>query len=141
MLDKNKTMLSNTLTEILEHGNLDLVDERFASDYVGHTFTEIDGPEGVKKDFVSVLRRAFPDLKYTIDDQIAEDDRVAIRWTCSGTHKGEFQGIPATGKDVELSGISIFRLADSKIVEGWTNADMLGIMQQIGAVPEMERVS
>ena len=138
MSEQNKKLVRRITDEILNQGNLAVVDERFAGDYVGHTFTEIQGPEGVKKQFVSPLRSAFPDLHYIVEDQLAEGDKVATRWTCQGTHEGTFQGVPPTGKEVTFVGMTIFRVANGKIVEGWTNADMLGLMQQLGAVPAPE---
>jgi predicted ester cyclase len=71
-----------------------------------------------------------------VEAQIAEGDMVATRWTACGTHDGDFQGVPPTGREVTLRGMTIFRIADGKLVEGWTNPDLLGVMQQIGAIPE-----
>ncbi len=139
MSRENKTIVRQTIEDVWNRRNLDVVDERFASDYIGHTFAEIHGPDGVKERFVSPLSRAFPNLRFTIDDEIAEGDRVVQRWTARGTHDGEFQGILPTGKDVTITGISLFRVANSKIVEGWTNADMMGLMQQLGASPIPEQ--
>jgi predicted ester cyclase len=83
-----------------------------------------------------MLRGAFPNLEVTVEDQVAEGDRVVTRWITRGTHKGEFQGIPPTGRQVAITGITIFLVADDKLLEGWSNADMLGMLQQLGAVPE-----
>jgi steroid delta-isomerase-like uncharacterized protein len=78
---------------------------------------------------------AFPDMRMTIKNMVAEDDRVATHWSFTGTHNGELMGIPPTGKQVTASGISIQRFADGKIAEGWTNFDLLGLLQQLGVVP------
>lgn len=78
---------------------------------------------------------AFPDLKRPIEDLIAEGDKVVARWTSTGTHEGEYNGIPATGKFVQTSGITIFRLENGKIVEEWSESDMVGMLQQLGAMP------
>jgi steroid delta-isomerase-like uncharacterized protein len=91
--------------------------------------------EGVKQ-FYSALRGAFPDFHDLLEDMVAEDDRVAIRFTLEGTHHGELFGVPATGKSVSVSGQGIYRLRDGKIVERWSNVDVLGLMQQLGAIPE-----
>ncbi len=90
--------------------------------------------EGVKQ-FYSGLWNAFPDLRMTIDDMVAEADRVAWRLTVNGTHESEFRGVPATGTEVTFAAQYIFRFRNGKIVERWTNFDRLGVMVQLGAVP------
>lgn len=136
MSKENKAMVRRTMEAIWNQGNLAVADERFARDYVGHAPDKIEGPEGVKQ-FVSAIRNAAP--KIQIEDQIAEEDKVVTRWTASGRHEGEFQGIPPTGNQVSITGLTMFRIANGKIVEGWTNADRLGLMQQIGAVSSPEQ--
>jgi steroid delta-isomerase-like uncharacterized protein len=86
-----------------------------------------------------MLRQAFPDLQITVEDQIAEGDKVATRWRGRGTHQGDFLGIPSTGRPMEIAGITIFRLADGKIVESWGNPDNLGMLVQLGVIslPEL----
>jgi predicted ester cyclase len=78
---------------------------------------------------------AFPDLKVTSDFQVAEGDKVVMRWTGTGTHTGELMGIPATGKRIEMTGIGIQRIAGGRIVEEWVESDQMGMMQQLGVVP------
>ena len=135
MSKQNKTIVRKVFEEIQSQGNLALVDELVASDYVGHTPpADIHGPEGAKQ-FDMMLRAAFPDIQVTVEDQIAEGDKVATRWTCRGTHKGQFQGMPPTGEQMTMSGMTIFRIANGKLVEGWNNPDLLGMLQQLGAVP------
>jgi len=90
------------------------------------------------KDIMKMFNTAFPDLKFTIEDQIAEGDKVVSRVTTEGTHKGEYQGVAPTGKKVRSTVIAINRIVDNKIAERWTELDNLGIMQQIGAIPELE---
>jgi steroid delta-isomerase-like uncharacterized protein len=82
-----------------------------------------------------MLDTAFPDRQVTIDDVIAEGDRVVVRTTLNGTHQGKMQGIPATGNLVTQPSITIFRLANGKIAEGWYSTDNLGMMQQLGVIP------
>ncbi len=135
MSTENKAMVRRTMEAIWNQGNFAVADERFASDYVGHAPDKIEGPEGVKQ-FVSAIRNAAPQIQ--IEDQIAEGDTVVTRWTAGGKHTGEFQGIPPTGNQVSITGITVFRIANGKIVEGWTNADRLGLMQQLGAVSAPE---
>src|SRR3954452_4558605 len=120
--------------EVVNQANLDALDEVYATDFVGHEPDEdIHGSEGVKQ-FVDVLLDASPDMLITVEDDIAEQDKVVTRWTAHATHQGEFQGIPPTGKQV--TGITIHRLDDGKIVEEWENPDLLGLMQQLGAIPK-----
>ena len=134
MSEQNKALVRRTFEQIWNHGNVGIIEERFASDYAGHSSTEIRGREG-GKEFVAAMREAFPDFCYTVEDEIAAGDRVVHRWTARGTHEGEFQGLSPTGEHVTITGISIYRVADSKLVEGWTNTDTLGLLQQLGAVP------
>lgn len=138
MSEQNKAIVRRTFEQIWNQGDFAVIDRRFASDYAGHSNSEIHGPEGGKQ-FAAGMRSAFPDFHYTVEDEIAEGDRVVQRWTARGTHQGQFQGIPPSGEQVTIRGISIYRIADGKLVEGWTHADMLGLLQQIGALPASER--
>jgi steroid delta-isomerase-like uncharacterized protein len=123
-------------------GDLDSLEETYAQEYVGHAppFPDIEGLEAAKS-FALGYRQAFPDLLTTTEDMIAEGDKVVIRWTTSGTHQGETEAFgPPTGKRMEITGITIQRFdGDGKIVEGWTLADMLGQMQQLGMGPGPEQ--
>ena len=104
------------------------------SDLVIHAPSQdIRGRDGAKQ-YVTMLRTAFPDLHFTIEDQIAEGDMVVTRWTARGTHKGSFQGVPATGREIRLMGTDIDRMTDGKVVECWAHVDELGLMQQLGAI-------
>jgi steroid delta-isomerase-like uncharacterized protein len=139
MSEQNKHVVRRAIEEVYNQGNLDVVEELVSRDFVAHVASEnMYGPAGMKQ-FVASLREAFPDLRMTIDDQIAEGDRVVTRWTARGTHTGSFQGIPPTGKQGTITGIDIDRFAGGKAVECWTNADYLGLMQQLGAVPASNR--
>jgi steroid delta-isomerase-like uncharacterized protein len=112
-------------------------DEILAPDFVLHAPfdpRELRGPEAVKQ-FISDYRNAFPDGHTTIEDQIVEGDEAVNRWTATGTHQGEFQGIAATGNQVTVTGIDIVRIAEGKLSEGWVELDGLGWMQQLGAIP------
>ena len=119
-------------------GNLGVIDELVAPDYVGHdpAQPEMHGPEGIKQ-FITGYLAGFPDGRITIDGQLAEGDMVATRWTGRGTHQGELMGIPPTGKQVTVSGITISRVKNGKVVEEWSNWDTLGMLQQLGVVPAM----
>jgi steroid delta-isomerase-like uncharacterized protein len=133
----NKKIIRRSFEELFTQGQLDVADEVFATSYVGHDPTlprDLHGPEEFKQ-FVRTYRAAFPDLVLTVEDQIAEGDRVVTRFTARGTHRGDLMGIPPTGKKVTVTGISIDRVANGKSVESWTNYDLMSMMQQLGVVP------
>ncbi len=118
-------------------GDLDALDELLAPDVIDHSAYagQETGQEGFKE-FLAMWRTVFPDLAYTIEDEIAEGDRVVVRWTGRGTHCGNWHQIAPTGKQVTMSGIQINRLADGKIVEDWTSFDELGLLRQLRVVTE-----
>ena len=93
------------------------------------------GPEGVKR-LAAMVHAAFPDLNFTIEDLIAEGDKVVYRYTIRGIHQNDFMGIPATGKAVKVTGIHIYRIGDGKLQEEWENWDMLGLLRQLGVIPQ-----
>jgi steroid delta-isomerase-like uncharacterized protein len=129
-----KAIVRLTAKELWSKGNLAIVDEIYASNFVCHFIVGPDwqGREGVRQQ-VSKHRTSFPDWHEHIDDMIAEGDKVVVRFTSRGTHKGEFQGIPATGKQVNISEVAIYRLAEGKIVEQWGFPDIMGLLQQLDA--------
>jgi steroid delta-isomerase-like uncharacterized protein len=132
--ETNKALLQRLFDEAFK-GNLDIIDELMATDYVFHdpvSPVEVHGPEGYKQEFGMYLT-AFPDIQITFEQMIAEDDKVVIRWTLSGTHEGELMGIPPTGRRVAVRGISMYRVADGKFVETWPSYDALGMIQQLTA--------
>ncbi len=138
MSAENKALVRRVIEEAVNQGNLVVVDQLAASNYVYHepTAGEVKGPEGLKK-LITMYRHAFPDLRMTIDDQIAEGDRVVTRWRARGTHKGELMGVAPSGKPITVTGILITRFANGKFVEEWENYDALGMLRQLGAVPEL----
>ena len=136
--EQNKELVRQLVEEMFNRGNLSLAHEFFAPDFVEHEELPPgipSGPEGVIQ-LTAMLRSAFPDFHATIDDIIAEGDKVVIRQTWSGTHEGEFMGVPPTGKSVSFGVIDILRVAGAKFVEHWGQMDSMGIMQQLGAMPE-----
>lgn len=138
MSEENKALVRRFLDETWNKGNLDVIDELVAPDWVGHDPTSPEGaqgPEGTRQ-FLEMYQSAFPDTQMTVEDQVAEGDKVATRWTARATHQGELMGIPPSGNRIEVTGISIDRIVDGKVVESWDNYDALGMMQQIGAIPE-----
>jgi steroid delta-isomerase-like uncharacterized protein len=120
-------------------GELDRLDAFVSPDYVVHDPSLPEDVRGVDdvRELVETYRGGIAGLTVTIDHQIADGDYVATRYTCRGTHEGDIMGVPATGRDVTIAGLVISRLRDGKVVEEWEVADVLGLMQQIGAVPEM----
>ncbi len=137
MSEENKA-LARRWADIFNQDNLDLVDEIYASDFVGHDPAMPEDTRGVEgaRDFYSMYRSAIPDGEITIEGQIAEGDMVATRWTGRGTHQGDLMGVPPSGNRVEVPGITISRIEGGKVVEEWNNYDALGLMRQIGAIPE-----
>jgi steroid delta-isomerase-like uncharacterized protein len=135
MSEQNKQLIRRVFEEVYNQGNLDVVEDLASRDFVAHSPSEdIRGPAGVKQ-FVTGLRTAFPDFHTTIEDQIAEGDRVVTRFTATGTHTGTYKGMPPTGRRGTMTGIDIERIVDGKSVECWTNTDDLGLLQQLGVVP------
>ncbi|UCD50392.1 MAG: ester cyclase [Phycisphaerales bacterium] len=134
--EANKALVHRLFAEAIT-GNLDIIDELIAADYLFHdpvSPVEVRGPEGYKQEFGMYLT-AFPDIQIALEDMIAEGDKVAIRWTLSGTHGGELMGIGPSGTPVTVTGISMYRMADGKFVETWASYDALGMIQQLTAPP------
>lgn len=132
---RNKEIITRYV-EATNRGELDLLDQMVVPDYIEHDPVpgQRPGLEGLK-DAYRMFNSPFPDLKFIFEDVIAEGDLVVGRGVISGTHMGEFFGIPPTGKKVHWTGTRLFRLKDGKVTEGWVNIDMLGLMQQMGAIP------
>ena len=140
MSEENKEKMRRVLEEAFGQGNTSVIDEVLHSNFVcwdpNSESGEIRGADTIKGE-IEYFRQAVPDLTYTVEDQIAEGDKVVSRYTASGTHQGEFFGVPATGKRIEMSGINIDRFDESgKLVEEWPEYDLLGAMKQMGAIPE-----
>lgn len=136
-----KTLNRRFHIEIFSEGNLALIDEICDANWTFHdrSYPQRDwpkGPEGARQ-LVNLYRTAFPDLSFTIDDEIAEGDKSVLVWTSHGTHNGSLMGIPPTGKPGVISGITVIRATNGKIMEDWVNFDTLGMLQQIGVIPPM----
>lgn len=141
MSEQNKTLVRRYNDEFWGSGDESLVEELFADNLVDHNPAGNDlppGREGMRQALAN-FRTAFPDLTTSLEHLIAEGDKVVLRWKARGTHEGELMGIPATGKQVTLSGIDILRIENGKIAERWAEYDNLGLLQQLGVVPEMAR--
>jgi steroid delta-isomerase-like uncharacterized protein len=134
MTEENKAIARNFL-RMFELGDPGMADQIVAADYYNHDAPDPNiGSEGVKA-AVARFKKAFPDAQVTMTYQLAEGDKVASRYTWNGTHQGEFFGVPATGKRVNWTVTTTFRIADGKIRETWINYDRLGVLQQLGAAP------
>jgi steroid delta-isomerase-like uncharacterized protein len=114
------------------------LDSLLVEDYVHHDPSLPPDMQRGRENYKQVLasfHSAFPGFSMEIDDMIAENDKVAVRWTFRGTHRGELMGVPASGKQAEITGSETYRCANGRVVEGWANFDALGLLQQIGAIP------
>lgn len=136
--EQNKSVVRRWIDEGWNGRNLAVADQVYAADYVQHE----PGPFNVRsreeiKAYVAAYQAAFGDLHFEVDPLIAEGDKVVWRFVATGHHTGPLQGIPATGKTAAVSGICIFRMADSRIAEGWLNIDALGMLQAIGVIPDL----
>jgi steroid delta-isomerase-like uncharacterized protein len=137
--EENKALVERFVEEFWNEGNMSAADKLMAVDAEIHMPTrEVVDPEGLKG-FAESWRESFPDWYSTFEELIAEGDRVAERWTGRGTHLGELQGIPPTGKGVEAPGSVFYRIVDGKIVEFRGQLDMMSLMQQLGVIPSTQQ--
>lgn len=138
MSEQNKAIARKFFDELWGKGNLNIIDELFSSDHIDHNAPPglPPGREGLKI-FAEMYLNAFPGMKISVDDMIAEGDKVVTRWSAMGKHKGELLGVPATNKDVKVTGIGIDRISGGKIVESWGEFDLAGMLQQLGVMPPM----
>lgn len=136
--EENKAKIRRVCEEVINRGNLAVADEIMAPNYVYHGSggQEFKGPEGFKQ-LITMFRTAFPDLHATIEDMVAEGDKVVHSLKMQGTHKGDFMGIAPTGKQVTITSINISRFAGGKEAEALVSMDLLGMYQQMGVTPPM----
>ncbi len=137
--EMNKAIIRRWYEEVANEGRLEVTDELFVDNYVDHdppSPTEVwpRGPEGARQS-LAAYRTAFPDLHFTVEGMIAEGDEVAVRYVFDGTHRGEFLGIPATGREIRLTGIALWRILGQEIVESWSQFDVLDFIQQVDTWP------
>jgi steroid delta-isomerase-like uncharacterized protein len=130
-----KAIVNWLFAECLNEGDWSVADQLVSPEFTGPAGK---GPEGFKA-MISPLRQGFPDLRFFIQDMVAEGSRVVVRWTSQGTHRGMFAGTAPTGRQVSNEGIAIYRVENGKIVESWSQVDRLGVLQQIGAVSTIGR--
>jgi steroid delta-isomerase-like uncharacterized protein len=135
-MSEEKKAVVRRWVEAFNEGNLDAVDDLLTDSYVRHdpNSPEVRGPEE-EKQLIAMYRSAFPDLRFTVEDMVAEADKVVARVGISATHEGELLGIPPSGRRLSFTAMELYRLEGGKIDEQWVNVDTLGMMQQIGAIP------
>ena len=135
--EDNKALVRRFVDEVQSGGNIDLIDEVCSPGFVNHS-----APPGIPADregvkiVTAMFRGAFPDSYFTLEDMVAEGDKVATRKTFHGTHGGDFMGMPPTGRVVSMGLIDIVRVSDGRVVEHWAMGDSLGLMQQLGVIPQ-----
>jgi steroid delta-isomerase-like uncharacterized protein len=138
----NKALVRRWFDEVWNKGKEATIDELFASNGVtyglGETDEDVHGPAQLKP-FVHNMRGSFPDIHITIEDIVAEGDKVMVRIVVQGTHSGGNLGIPATGQRIRVAGIVLVRVSNGQLVEGWNSWDQLGMLRQIGALPRAEK--
>lgn len=137
-IEQNKTTVRRFYEEMLSGHNLGVAADLFTADFIDHDPEDPDGRlsgvDGAREE-VGVYIAAFPDMEVRVDDIFGEGDRVVVRGTLRGTHRGAFAGIPPTGKAVTVGAMQTFRMVDGKIAEAWLSIDRLGMLQQLGVMP------
>jgi len=131
--EQNKVVVRRFIDEAFVKGNPDAIDKLVTHDFTPHSWGKM--PSGVEplKQAIRRVHAGLSDVSFKIEDMVAEEDKVAVRVTAHGKHRGEFMGLPATGKEYTISETHIFHLRDGKVSDHWRDADMLGLMQQLGA--------
>jgi steroid delta-isomerase-like uncharacterized protein len=140
---KNKELVRRAVEEIWNGARYEKMEEFVSHDFVVHTSSPDMSIRGVKgaQQFFTELRNAFPDIVFTITDQVAEGDKVVTYWAAEGTHRGSFKGIPPTGRRFRMTAIDIDRIENGRVAECWSNMDELGLLQQLGVIPVTENES
>jgi steroid delta-isomerase-like uncharacterized protein len=134
MSEQNKTLARRWFEDLFSRGDLDVANEILSAEFVDHLTHEDERGTEELKHYVTIYRTAFPDIQDTVEDIVAEADKVVVRWKSRGTHQGEFMGVAPTGRDVTFTGMRLFRIAENEIVESWVNIDERGLREQLGAV-------
>jgi steroid delta-isomerase-like uncharacterized protein len=135
--EEYKTIIRQWVEDAWNNGNFSTADGLYAENYILHDSSQtVHASQGIQQ-FISTFRAGFPNLHLTIEDMIAEGDKVTWRFTARGTQNGELMGIPPTGRQVTVTGMVISRFANDKWQEDWSNFDALGMLQQLGVIPRM----
>ena len=133
--EENKALGRRIFEEGINQNQPSVFDELIAPSYVNYDFpAPTQGVEGFKM-VIGMFRAAFPDMRVILEEELAEDDKVITHGYFTGTHKGDFQGIPPTGKQIKVKYIDVWRVESGKLVENWVQMDQLGLMQQLGVIP------
>ena len=136
-VEENKAVVLRFVAEVWNNANPEAFDELVSQDHIHHSSRQTPDREGLK-DILSLGRTAFPDLRFTIDDLFGEGDRILVRSTVRGTHSRlTILDVPPSGKEVVWTGLSVFRLKDGQIAEGWYEWDTLNLLQQLGIIPQV----
>jgi steroid delta-isomerase-like uncharacterized protein len=134
--EENKDLARRSWEMLVNQQNPDAIDELYTPNFVWHEPDEdIQGPEEARR-FLGMYLSAFPDMRVSVEDEIAEGDKVVTRWTIRGTHRGELMGMAPTDEQVEIKGITIHRIEGGRIAEEWERYDNLSVMQQLGAISD-----
>jgi steroid delta-isomerase-like uncharacterized protein len=133
--EQNKMLARRWFEDLFSRGDLDAANEIISADFVDHLTHEDERGLEELKHYVTIYRAAFPDIQDTVEDVVAEGDKVVVRWMSRGTHEGEFMGVAPTGRHVTFTGMRLFRIAENKIAESWVNIDERGLQEQLGTVP------
>lgn len=137
---QNTAIARRFFDDVFNKGQLHVVDEIFAKDYVGFSSASlrgpIRGPEGIKE-FVNTYRAAFPDIHFEFNDFLSDRDKVAVRWTTTGTHNGSLAGVAASRRKMTVTGIGIAQIANAQIIRSFSQINTLSMLQQLGVVPSM----
>jgi steroid delta-isomerase-like uncharacterized protein len=134
MSEQNKTLARRWFEDLFSRGDLDAAEEILSAEFVDHLPREEERGIEELRDYVSVYRTAFPDIEDTVEEIVAEADKVVVLWRSRGTHQGVFMGVAPTGRHVTFTGMRLFRIAENKIAESWVNIDERGLQEQLGAL-------
>jgi steroid delta-isomerase-like uncharacterized protein len=132
--EQNKTLARRWFDDLFSQGNLDAANEILSAEFVDHLPREEERGLQELKHYILMYRTAFPDIHDTVEELVAEGDKVVARWTSRGSHQGEFMGVAPTGRHVTFTGMRLFRIAENKIAESWVNIDERGLLEQLGIV-------
>jgi steroid delta-isomerase-like uncharacterized protein len=131
MSEQNKRLARRWFEDLFSRGNLDAANEILSAEFVDHLPREQERGIEELKHYVTIYRTAFPDIQDTVEEIVAEADKVVVRWRSRGTHQGEFLGVAPTGRHVTFTGMRLFRIAENKIAESWVNIDERGLQEQL----------
>lgn len=122
---------------VWNEGTFEVISDLVAPEYANHVpgMPSVEGPEGYEREW-RMIRTAFPDIDHVIHDSIVGDETVVFRWSATGTHEGDCSGIEPTGREMHLQGIEIYRFENGKLIESWATVDLLGLLQQLGVLPD-----